>query len=129
MESIHKYNALVIDDEKQMVDMLHDFLEKVNIKVTGVKDGVNALQILKKQKFDLILLDLNLPLMNGEHVMSILKGRNESTPVIVVSAFLTHERILELSKLGVKEFLAKPFDMGSLYDTVNKVCPIEYEKK
>lgn len=128
MISNQKYNALVIEDEKQMIEMMHDFLEKVNIQITGVKDGVSALRILKKQKFDLILLDLNLPLMNGEHVMSILKSRKESTPVIVVSAFLTHERILELSKLGVKEFLAKPFEMGALYDTVNKICPIEYEK-
>ena len=126
MERDYKYNALVIEDENQMVEMLGDFLERVNIKVTDVKNGLDALGILRKQKFDLILLDLNLPLFNGEHVMSILKNRNESTPVIVVSAFLTNEKILELSKLGVKEFLLKPFEMGSLYDTVNKVCPIEY---
>lgn len=128
MNKNNKYSVLVVEDEKQMIEIMQDFLEKVNIQVTGVKDGVHALKILKKQKFDLIMLDLNLPLMNGEHIMSILKGRNESTPVIVVSAFLTHERILELSKLGVKEFLAKPFEMASLYDIVNKVCPIEYEK-
>jgi len=128
MENEIKYNVLVIEDEKQMIEMMHDFLEKVQIQVTGVKDGVNALKILKEQKFDLIMLDLNLPLMNGEHVMSILQGRNEQTPVIVVSAFLTHERILELSKLGVKEFLAKPFEMISLYDIVNKVCPIDYKE-
>jgi len=128
MENEIKYNVLVIEDEQQMIEMMHDGLEKVKIQVTGVKDGVNALKILKEQKFDLIMLDLNLPLMNGEHVMSILQGRNEQTPVIVVSAFLTHERILELSKLGVKEFLAKPFEMISLYDIVNKVCPIDYKE-
>jgi len=126
MERNCKYNALVIEDENQMIEMLCDFLERVSINVTSVKDGLNALGILKKQKFDLILLDLNLPLFNGEHVMSILKNRNDSTPVIVVSAFLTNEKILELSKLGVKEFLVKPFEIGSLYDTVNKVCPIDY---
>ncbi len=126
MERNYKYNALVVEDEDQMIEMLCEFLERVNIGVISVKNGLDALGILKKQKFDLILLDLNLPLFKGEHVMSILKNRNESTPVIVVSAFLTNEKILELSKLGVQEFLAKPFEIRSFYDTVNKVCPIEY---
>lgn len=121
------YNALVIEDEKQMTELLSELLAEVDVTVTEAKNGVDALKILKSKKFDLILLDLNLPLITGEHVMNILDGRKDATPVIVVSAYLTHDRIRELSKLGVKEFLAKPFERRTLYETVNKICPIEFE--
>lgn len=126
MDKKYKYIALYIEDEPELIKIVHDLLDRVSIDVLGVENGLNALKILNKKKFDLILLDLKLPLMQGDQVMSILKSRNESTPVIVVSGNITRKRMLKLSKLGVKEFLAKPFIKDSLYDTINKVCPIEY---
>ena len=120
--------ALVIEDDQPTRILIRRLLEKADFKIEEAEDGMEGLQVLKKRKFDVILLDLNMPKMDGEQVLSVLKKRNESLPVIVFSAYLTKERIIKLAKLGVKEFLPKPFDLRGLYQAVDRVYSIKTDQ-
>ncbi|KPK88366.1 hypothetical protein AMJ80_11140 [bacterium SM23_31] len=120
--------ALIVEDDQSTRLLYRKILEKVQFKVYEAEDGVEGLQMLKKQKYDVIILDLHMPKMDGEQVMIVLNKRKESLPVIVVSAHLTKERILKMAKLGVKEFLQKPFEIRNFYQTVNRVYPIKVQE-
>ncbi len=116
--------ALVVDDDQSTRIAIRNILEKVKIDVDEAENGEEALQILKKKDYNVVLLDIHMPKLDGLQVMSILKKRNQSVPVIVVSAYLSKENIAKLSQLGVKDFLSKPFDLRTFYQAVNNVLPL-----
>ncbi len=96
----------------------------MKIDVDEAENGEEALQILKKKHYNIVFLDIHIPKLDGLRVMSILSKRNQSIPVIVVSAYLSKENIVKLSQLGVKDFLSKPFDLQTFYQAVDKVLPL-----
>ncbi len=96
----------------------------MKIDVDEAENGEEALQILKKKHYNIVFLHINIPKLDGLQVMSILSKRNQSIPVIVVSAYLSKENIVKLSQLGVKDFLSKPFDLQTFYQAVDKVLPL-----
>jgi len=120
--------ALIIEDDEATRIVLRKMLERVKIDVEEAVNGMDGLLALKRKKFDVVLLDISMPKMNGEQVMNVLHKRNESHPIIVVSAYLTKERIMKLMQLGVKEFIHKPFNIEKFYQTINKFCPIQFEQ-
>jgi DNA-binding NtrC family response regulator len=120
--------ALIIEDDEATRIVLRKMLERVQIDVEEAVNGMDGLLALKRKKFDVVLLDVSMPKMNGEQVMNVLHKRNESHPIIVVSAYLTKERIMKLMQLGVKEFIHKPFNIDKFYQTINKFCPIQFEQ-
>ena len=120
--------ALIIEDDEATRIVLRKMLERVQIDVEEAVNGMDGLLALKRKKFDVVLLDVSMPKMIGEQVMNVLHKRNESHPIIVVSAYLTKERIMKLMQLGVKEFIHKPFNIDKFYQTINKFCPIQFEQ-
>lgn len=116
--------ALVIDDDRVTRNMVKTLFQKVQFDVEECEDGVDGIQSLKKKKYDVITLDLHMPRLGGEQVMQIIHKRNEDIPVIVISGYLTKEKIQTLTALGVKSFISKPFDMKHFYHEVNKLCPL-----
>ncbi|MCP4726190.1 MAG: response regulator [bacterium] len=118
--------ALIIDDDELFRNMVSTLFERLDFVVDEAEDGVEGIQCLKKTKYDVVTLDINMPKLDGEQVMAILHKRNEEIPpVIVISGFLSKEKIVNLASLGAKGFLRKPFKMKSFFIEVNKVCPIK----
>ncbi len=118
--------ALIIDDDELFRNMVSTLFERLDFDIDEAEDGVDGIQALKKKKYDIVTLDINMPKLDGEQVMAILHKRNEEMPpIIVISGFLTKEKIVHLANLGVKGFLRKPFKMKSFFIEVNKVCPIK----
>ena len=118
-------NALIVDDDLSIRTTMRSILENVKFDVDEAENGEIALQILKRNKYNIVILDIHMPKMDGLQVMSVLKKRKQSIPVIVISANLSDENLEKLIQLGVKEFLSKPFDIKTLYQAVNKICPLE----
>jgi len=119
--------ALIIEDDESTRIVLRKMLERVKFEVEEAENGMDGLIVLKRKKFDVVLLDISMPKMNGEQVMNVLNKRNESHPIIVVSAYLTKERIVKLMQLGVKDFIQKPFNIEKFYQTINKFYPIQID--
>lgn len=103
-------NILVIDDDVYIGDMLAEVLTKEGYSVTRAYSGSEALLVLESGKPDLILLDLMLPGVNGEEVLSKIEG----IPVIVVSAKADVEDKVTLLSHGAVDYVTKPFDCREL---------------
>ncbi len=113
---------LIIDDDKDIVELLTYNLEKTGFSCTGILDGNNTLELAKSIKPDVILLDLMLPGLSGLDILYLLKRNMQlhKTPVIIISALNQKERISNSFKLGASEYVIKPFQISELVKLINK---------
>jgi len=113
---------LFVDDEPDVLRVATFRLKKAGYEVINTIDGQEALSLLRKERFDLIFLDLRLPVMNGMEICSIIKADEEikSTPVIL---FTESHRDLEqkIRDCGAQGYLLKPFEPEQLLDKVKNI--------
>lgn len=110
-----RLRILIAEDNPDNQNLLVQMLESLDYRqITTVNDGVEAIQILQIKEFDVILLDLKMPRMNGFQVMDYLKKVNNRIKVIPVSASVLEEDQLQCQKYGVKTFLQKPLILKDL---------------
>jgi DNA-binding NtrC family response regulator len=100
---------LVVDDEEVVRDVLETFLRKEDYFVDLAENGVQALQMVDGGDYDVVLLDLMMPDMDGLGVLESIRNRNDSPAAIVLTAFGTIERAVQATKLGAFDFITKPF--------------------
>lgn len=98
---------LIAEDEKLMAKALSDQLLRAGFAVEVVYDGESALDFLNKEKFDLVLLDILMPKMNGLDVLKELKSKGDQTPVVILSNSSKEETIKEAKGLGAIEYFVK----------------------
>jgi YesN/AraC family two-component response regulator len=104
-------------------------LRRVSFIVDEAEDGWDGIKMAKKKSYDVILLDLKMPGIDGEQVLNVLNKVSNEHPTLIVSGFLTKDKIIRLSKLGAKGFLAKPIDEMKFYNSVYQLCPFEIPKR
>lgn len=105
------YKILVVEDDNAIHLLLKELLEKENYKVLDAYSGTEALSIIEKEKFDLILLDLMLPGINGEE---IVKKAKSLAPIIVISSKVSSEDKVNNLLNGASDYITKPFDKNEL---------------
>lgn len=109
--------VLIIEDSPIMRMMLRGLLRQINIiDVTETANGVEGLNILKQGVVDLILLDLNMPVMNGITFINEINKNSEwaKIPVIIVSSDSESTQIVEAIRLGARTYITKPFRIENL---------------
>jgi CheY-like chemotaxis protein len=121
-----KLSVLIIDDEQDIRDVCKLHLEELDMfdHFIMAKDGVDAATKLNNQKFDLIILDLNLPKKNGLSLIeqiSDLTHHNDMTSIILISGDVGKEILAQAIKLGLKHVILKPFDKDILQQKVQQV--------
>ena len=106
-----KYSILVIDDEIEILDMLSRFLNRnPNFSVQTFSNPVSALSSINNNtKYDLVLLDIMMPQMNGLDVLEKLKEINSDQKVIMMTAYSTLDKVLKSHKIGATNYVMKPF--------------------
>jgi adenylate cyclase len=114
-------HVLVVDDNEMNRDVLRRRLEREGITVSPAEDGVRALELLQTDSFDLILLDIMMPRMNGYQVLEHLKDDplRHDIPVIVISAVDDLDSIVRCIELGADDYMFKPFNPILLKARVN----------
>jgi type II secretory ATPase GspE/PulE/Tfp pilus assembly ATPase PilB-like protein/CheY-like chemotaxis protein len=107
---------LLVEDEDQLRRVMKDLLEREGYTIVEAADGVQALEQVDRHNPDVILLDLNLPGMDGYGVLSQLRSRpsTATTPVIVLTAKGDEDNEVRVLKLGADDFLTKPFRARAL---------------
>ena len=109
-----KQKILIVEDEKNIVDILRFNLTREGYDTLEAYDGVNGLQLALEQTPDLILLDLMLPGMDGFEVCKTLRDKGRSTPVLIITAREEEkDKILGLD-LGADDYITKPFSVREL---------------
>lgn len=114
---------LIVEDREDIAELIQHHLEKAGYKTYFAKNGKDALDLVQTEKFDLIILDLMLPKINGLDVLKQIK-QNEKTkeiPVIIESAKSDDEDVILGLKLGAEDYVTKPFSPKVLLARIQKV--------
>jgi len=111
---LKKQKILIVDDMEDILIILKNYITKLGYKVEIVNDGYRALEIIKKINFDLMLLDLAMPKMNGIEVLKKTKVINKNIKVIIISAYKDAEKVVEAFRNGAIDCIFKPFDLKIL---------------
>lgn len=106
------YNILVVEDEIAIAELIELNLKKAGYNCEYVLDGAKAAMKLEEQKYDLVLLDIMLPEINGYELLEYIKPTK--TPVIFISAKETVEDRVKGIKMGADDYIVKPFDISEV---------------
>lgn len=112
---------LVVDDEDALRTVLSAELEGEGYRVSSAGDGEEAINTLRGQAFDLILLDIKMPKVDGFEVLKFVKEQNPATKVIMLTFFADLKNAIELKKLGAEDLVSKPYDLVDLLTTIEGV--------
>ncbi len=127
MSEDRKTSILLVEDEENLHEALRLNLELEGFSVTSAYDGVSALNAVQGEYFDLIILDVMLPEMDGISVTETIRLNNNEVPILILSARNSSaDRVLGLKK-GADDYLTKPFNLEELLLRVNKL--IDKNKK
>jgi len=105
---------LLIDDEQDFLEATANLLRRLDYEPMTTKDARYALELIEKQKYDLILCDLQMPDLDGLEMMQRIRIYAKDLPVVIVSAYGTIDRAVACIKAGAYEFIEKPFEVDHL---------------
>lgn len=118
---------LIVEDEIYIADMIRRTLTKVGYSCECIYDGMQAADLLEENKYDLILLDIMLPGIDGYELMEYIK--NFSTPVIFISAKSNVKDKVKGLRLGADDYITKPFEVAELTARVESVLRRYHKNK
>lgn len=113
-------HLLVVEDEYDIQELLLNYLENSGYQVTIAKDGVEALEFFYKGSYDLVLLDLMLPKIDGFGVCEVLR-RESDLPIIMLTALDSEKHQLHGFDLKIDDYVTKPFSMSVLLKKIEAV--------
>ena len=116
-----KNRLLVVDDEDALRTVLCSELKSEGFDVKDAGDGDEAIEILDKDEFDLVLLDIKMPKVNGFDVLKHVKDKHPQTKVVMLTGFADLKNAIESKKLGAEDFVSKPYDLVDLLTTIERV--------
>ncbi len=125
-------HILIVDDEISMRELLDFMLKKEGYEISTAGGGKEAIAMIERRNFDLLLCDIRLGDMTGIDVLRAAKARNPQTVVIMISAFATAETAVQAMNDGAYDYLPKPFDNNELKQAVARALEmrtLEQEKK
>ena len=110
-------HILVVDDSHEHLEIIQDIFETEGYHVTVCDNAFNALKILTEHNFDAIITDLKIPVLDGNHLLTIIHEKYPEVPVIVLSAYVNDEQ--ELLDKGAYAVLRKPPNISALVSNVD----------
>ena len=113
-------SVLLVDDEKGYLNVLSNRLLKRSIHATKAFSGTQAIQILRKHDFDVVVLDLKMEDMDGIEVLKIMKKMVPDLPVIILSGHGSQTAAQEGMSFGAFDYLSKPCELQELMDKIRE---------
>ncbi len=116
---------LIVDDDVEMAEIMAHILERNHYQVVLAHDGIQAIEKSKREKVDLILLDIRMPFFSGFWFCDAFKQREETRdiPVVVVSGLSEDENRQKALDVGASAYLKKPFEADKLLEVVRTTLP------
>lgn len=107
-------NILIVEDEKKIADSLKQGLTENSFQAEVAYDGVMGWKLFRNQPFDLVILDINLPGMNGYELCKAIRSANAAIPVVMLTAMSAVDDKIEGFDAGADDYIIKPFDFREL---------------
>ncbi len=124
-----KIKLLLVDDEVDFLNSLAKRLGKRDFDLTTATEGQLAIKAAKKGKFDVAILDMKMPGMDGMEVLQILKKKHKFLEVIILTGYGGIDSAVEATKLGAYAYLEKPYDFENLLEVLKKAFENRLRKK
>ncbi|MBN1865724.1 sigma-54-dependent Fis family transcriptional regulator [Candidatus Sumerlaeota bacterium] len=116
-----KPRILIADDEPDLLELMQIALSPLNADITLARDGLEAIALLRRASFDLVLSDQNMPGASGIDILNFTRTLGSAAPLfILVTAFGTIDMVVEAMRAGAYHFIEKPFEMSDLTERVHK---------
>jgi DNA-binding NtrC family response regulator len=114
---------LLIDDDPEQIEILKTIVSKEGRDVTTCVKSKEALQLISKNKYDLVFTDISMPEVDGVQVMKYVKDHSPETTFVPITAFGDWGIYAQALRLGAKEFINKPFNIPEIQGVINKLFP------
>src|SRR5690606_16688527 len=116
----------VVEDEEKIRGMIRSYLQNEGYEIVEAEDGTTAVELIKAQKVDLVLLDIMLPKKDGYEVLKEIRRNNKKLPVIMLTARAEEiDKLLGL-EMGADDYITKPFSMRELAARIKAVLRRTY---
>lgn len=112
--------VLVADDEPAIVELIRDILEECGFRVVTATNGSEALQLVEEQAPHVVLLDMNMPILDGEGFVRGMRARGLHLPIVVMTAGASAQRWA--AELGADAYLSKPFEISNLINVTERLA-------
>jgi DNA-binding response OmpR family regulator len=116
-----KISILYVDDDDSLRMLVKNQLSSEGFTVEVADDGDTAIDVLKRKKFDVILLDVRMPRVNGIEVLKHVRDNKFASRVIMLTAVDDLTVAIESVKQGAVDYLTKPYDLNTLLTAINRV--------
>ena len=116
-----EYKILVVEDNKINQVVTKKLLENNHFKCNIVDDGYAALELISKTHFDAILMDINMPIINGFETSKLIRQKGIQTPIIAVTAFDKQDIEEKIIDAQIDEVIVKPFESHKLFETIKRL--------
>ena len=121
MDTVEHRRILVLDDEPDVLKLLKTYLGSLGFEILTTSSWTEAIDMITHNAPDVVLLDLQMPTIQGEKMLDFIREQDETLPVVIISAFLDKDKIDELSRKGANGFLPKPFQLEEIKFTIQKL--------
>ncbi|MBI1804568.1 MAG: sigma-54-dependent Fis family transcriptional regulator [Ignavibacteriae bacterium] len=118
---VQRYKILIVDDEIGLTALLQEELQEAgayDVELAG--DGAEAINLIQKNLYDVVLLDMKMPRVGGKEVLEFIQEHSPSTQVIILSQYADLKMAVETTKLGAYEVLSKPYDFDQVEQTIRR---------
>ncbi len=116
-----RYKILIVDDEAALTTLLREELQQPGMfEVDLAFDGVEAINLIQKTLYDVVLLDMKMPRVDGREVLKFIQEHSPSSQVIILSQYADLKMAVETTKLGAYEVLGKPYDIDQIEQTIER---------
>lgn len=125
----HAIKLIIVDDESRFLEAIATRLRKRGFDVRTATNGPDAIALAKGEKFDIALLDLKMPGMDGSEVLRVLKNEHEFLEAVILTGHGSLESAVELTKLGAFSYLPKPYELDKLIQVLKDAYEARLKKK
>ena len=129
METDNTIKILLVDDEEKFLKAVSDRLSIKGFDVTTATNGDDAIEAAKKGGFDVAVLDLQMPGMDGTEVLKMLKRSHKFIEIIMLTGHATVDSAVECTRLGAFKYLEKPYDFEKLVEGLKEAYHARMSKK
>lgn len=123
--SFSRLNFLIVDDEEYNRYLMKNILNKWGVQFTEAHNGQEAVELVLKNQFDLILMDIRMPVMNGYEAAMQIRNERPESKIIALTATNKPDEEQKNNRSGIHTFLQKPFSEQALFDAVLNLLPLE----
>jgi DNA-binding NtrC family response regulator len=116
-----KKKILIVDDEIDLRTLLSHELTTIGYEIQEASDGAEAIELLKKHQFDLALLDIQMPVMNGIQVLKYIHSHSLKTKAIMLTGYADLKHAMEAREFGANDFISKPYKIDDINSTISRL--------